>query len=655
MTSQLHCGAVGSAAFPSVLPFVCSSHTARRSSLHFGPVEAPPPGRTLYVSLHYLSDLLFENAVVFEQLRGLHLCHHEFIVLATFAISFTLWRHFGRSARQSRKAGLVETPVEKCPVPKAPRVKSSRSFTDQEKEHVKAAEKEMLAFLASCEFTRALNQYRGLQRTGTRCQELFASFVQSAVRVNKADVAERMLRTMRRSGLVPSPVFWQHTMKLLSSRRYFELCLSAYSIFEHLIPADKVTFSCLINAALELNVPDRTPPLLAKFSEANIAPKDYVLHFRCYVALGNVKDAEKLFQQLDTKATTLMLNLLLLTCINCGRSERAFEILQEAHEREQRMKEPLVDIVSYNTVMKGFGTARSRLRCFECMRSLLKHNLQPDDITLGALLDACMAENDQTVASEISELFLKNNEELNRVMCTLLIKGFVRGGGLQKALALFEAMKQASVVPDIIAYSVLIKGLVDQHQLKKALDILEEMKVNGQIPDDIILTHLLEGCRYERNCELGRQIFQDLISLGVAPSDVTFVTLLKLFGRCGAHQERRKPTVIHYTCLMSGCFRTRKYDSAWAAFELMLASGIEPDATTIATMLPGMVASQQWDRVMILARKAFRNASNLPVEALNHALAQMSGSSAPPQFVEELKASMKQAGIRISARGAAGQ
>ena len=28
-----------------------------------------------------------------------------------------------------------------------------------------------------------------------------------------------------------------------------------------------------------------------------------------------------------------------------------------------------------------------------------------------------------------------------------------------------------------------------------------------------------------------------------------------------------------------------RYDSAWAAFELMLASGIEPDATTIATKL----------------------------------------------------------------------
>ena len=27
-----------------------------------------------------------------------------------------------------------------------------------------------------------------------------------------------------------------------------------------------------------------------------------MLHFRCYVAMGNVKDAEKLFHQLDLKA-----------------------------------------------------------------------------------------------------------------------------------------------------------------------------------------------------------------------------------------------------------------------------------------------------------------------------------------------------------------
>ncbi|CAJ1407363.1 unnamed protein product [Effrenium voratum] len=473
----------------------------------------------------------------------------ELLVLATFALSFTLWRRLGRQAKQ-RKLDADRPDKNRLKArPKAP----VRSFSPQEQEHAKSVEKQMQAFLAQYEFTRALNQYRSLERSGLEAllsEEVFASFVQSAVRVNKVDVAERMLRTMKRVGIVPSLQFWQHTMRLLSSRKNFALCLTAYSIFEHQIPIDKITFSCLINAALELNLPERTPALLQKFSQADLVAKDHVLHFRCFVALGNVDDGEALFRQLGLQVTTLMLNLLLLICVKKD-PERAYRLLQEAH--------------------------------------------------------------------------LKDRE------CSF---------------------------PDIIAYSVLIKGLVDQHELNKAVELLNDMKANGLAPDDIILTHLLEGCRHDCNLELGKKIYQDALASGVSPSDVTLVTLLKLLGRCGAHEEAfeviknweavhgRKPSVIHYTCLMSGCFRTKKYDKAWASFELMQQKGIEPDDTTIATMLPGMVASQDWERVMILARKAFqRSAANLPVEALNQALAQMQGSA-----YEELKASMKRAGIRISSR-----
>mmetsp|Transcript_50676 Transcript_50676/g.94638 ORF Transcript_50676/g.94638 Transcript_50676/m.94638 type:complete len:621 (-) Transcript_50676:17-1879(-) len=588
----------------------------------------------------------------------------EALVLLTFAVSFSVWRRYTRrTARRSFKE--LKEPSEAPAAPKAGRQRLPRIFSQQEKDHVTATEKQMLSLLASSEFTRALNQYRGLERIGLEVQlseDVFASFVQSAVRMSKVDVAERMLRTMKRSGLVPSAEFWQHTMKLMSSRRQFSLCLSAYNIFEHLMPADKVTFSCLINAALDLNMPQRTPGMLSKFQQAGIAPKDHVLHFRCYVALGNVNDAEKLFHELDTQANTLMLNLLLLTCVNGHQPERALQILQSAHALEQGMQETLVDTVSYNTVMKGFAEARCRAGCFECMKSLLEHNLQPDEITLNSLLDACVAENDLLVANEVGELLLKSGKGLNRVMCTMFIKGFVRVGGLQKALAIYEAMKQrASLFPDIVAYSVLIKGLVDQHELDKALAIFQDMKANGQTPDDIILTHLLEGCRYDRNRELGRKIFQEMLDAGVHPSDVTLVTLLKLFGRCGAHQEAlelveswekrfgNRPSVIHYTCLMSGCFYSRKYDNAWEAFELMLRNGVAPDETTISTMLPGMVASQQWDRVMTLARMALRKPTSCPVEALNHALAQMR-SCAPTVLVKELQASMKAAGIPISVR-----
>merc|ERR1719281_155557 len=113
--------------------------------------------------------------------------------------------------------------------------------------------------------------------------------------------------------------------------------------------------------------------------------------------------------------------------------------------------------------------------------------------------------------------------------------------------------------------------------------------------------------------------------------------MVKLHGRCGAYDEAyqlvaswekkygSKPSVIHYTCLMSGCLRTKNYEQAWKAYKLMMEMGVLPDETTVATLLPGMVAGQQWDNVMELATQALRSSTPIPIaaETLNHALAQM--------------------------------
>merc|ERR1719343_224253 len=156
--------------------------------------------------------------------------------------------------------------------------------------------------------------------------------------------------------------------------------------------------------------------------------------------------------------------------------------------------------------------------------------------------------------------------------------------------------------PDIITYSVLIKALIDQHDLDRALGLVGDMAEAGIQPDDIILTHLLEGCRHVGNHELGKKLFSELLAGGLKPSEFSLVTMLKLHGRCGAHKEAydlvagwrdqhgAAPTVVHYTCLVSGCLLTRSYDQAWAAYKLMRSCGVAPDVTTLSTLLPGMVA-----------------------------------------------------------------
>lgn len=269
-------------------------------------------------------------------------------------------------------------------------------------------------------------------------------------------------------------------------------------------------------------------------------------------------------------------------------------------------------------------------------------------------------------ANEIVNLLMQGDRPVDTVMCTLFIKGLVRAQKVPKAFELYEEMKRRNIdgaKPDIVTYSVLIKASVDMHDLEKALQLVEDMVSSGQVPDDIILTHLLEGCRYVGNHALGKKLFDDMLAAGVKPSDFTLITMVKLHGRCGAHDEAfqlvanwekqhaLKPSVIHYTCMMSGCLRTKSYDQAWLAYKLMLDMNVQPDETAMATLLPGMVAAQHWERVMTLVKSSLNTPTPISIaaETLNNALSQLRAAPGQSHHVDELQILMQGAGIRITA------
>lgn len=609
----------------------------------------------------------------------------EILVLVVFFVSLLLWRHVGqrqKAGKQQRKT-LSSPPCSSSAPTKKGRIDTASAKGDGKLEGkpphaILAAEEQMLKLLEQREFTRALNYFRTFERDQCRFSEaLYAAFIQSAIRVGKIDVVERMLRLMKRRGTAPTCDFLKATLKMLSSRKHFDTCLTIYNIFGRLLPVDKVIYSCLINGALESGSADMAATMLDRYSEADLEPKDHVLLFRTYVATNNVDAAEKVFNKLGTDMTSLMTNLLLLACINAKQPDRALDRLREARvfqekraseaKSESQESEPIVDVVSYNTVIKGFAQAGMLPRCFDCLHEMRSHGLEPDDVTFGTLLDMCIADNDMKSASEVVDLLVRGERPVDTVMCTLFIKGFVRAQKLPQAIELYEEMKRRNCTearPDIVTYSVMIKAFVDAHDLEKALHLVEDLTHAGHVPDDIILTHLLEGCRYVGNHALGKRLFEDMLAAGVKPSEFTLITMVKLHGRCGAHEEAyqlvstweqkhgAKPSVIHYTCLMSGCLRTKNYDQAWRAYQLMLEMKVQPDETTMATLFPGMVAAQQWDRTLALARYAFNKEKPVRItrEMLNNALSQMRAASGQMQNSMDLERMMIEAHVPVSAR-----
>lgn len=609
--------------------------------------------------------------------------------MGVFSLSYILWNRLGQRSKQLRLARKVAV-VSHSPLQAGSGGGRAWCSTSRDKQtgrqagcmrqpptsrepsctEMKATEAQMLKHLELREFTRALNMYRALERSGCKhnfSEELYASFIQSAVRVGKMDVVEHLLQAVRRSGLAPSVAFWQTTLRMLSSRKCFTVCLSVHRLFGRRIPADKTVFSCLINAALEAGSPELARDMLGRYAEADKDLKDHVLFFRAYVALKDVDSAEAMFRKLGRETTSLMLNLLLLCCVTTGQADRSLKLLREAHELEKEegaLEKPIVDVVSYNTVIKGFAQAGSPSLCFKCLHDMTERGMQPDDITFGSLLDACIENDSMNTVSKVVDLFLESNREIGTVMSTLLIKALVKANCLPKALELCDEMRRrAGARPDVVTYSVLIKAHVDQHELDRALMLVKDMAEAGHAPDDIILTHLLEGCRYVGNHELGKKLFTEMLANGVKPSDYTLVAMLKLHGRMGAHQEAHdlvsgweamhgsKPSVIHYTCLMSGSLRTKSYDLAWEAYELMRSNGVEPDTTTLSTLLPGMASAQQWERVVALVRRAVTpSRCNVPREMVSSSFLQMQAAGAPSKHTEELRVLMSAAGITVTQR-----
>jgi len=449
--------------------------------------------------------------------------------------------------------------------------------------------------------------------------------------------------------------FWQETFRMVSSRKQFQLVIAMEEIFGEQLPVDKVVYSCLINASFELRLVDRVPCWLQKYAETDLEGKDYILFFRVYVVLKDVGAAEALFQKLGGTVTTLMFNLMLLTVVNDGQVERAAQLIQQAHQLErQEGATPIVDSVSYNTLMKSF-TDKSAQLYVKTLREMVNNGVEPDEITFGAVIDACFEGQHTAGVDDVLTIFKDSVAAADG--SASLIKALIKANHLPQALDLYEDMKTkwaASVKPgpEVVTYSMLIKALVDEKDITRALALVVDMKSAGLLPDDIIFTHLIEGCRYASKPELGKELFKEMLSMGLAPSNYTLMALLKLYGRCGWNEEAQvlmkgwerthgwKPTVIHFTCLMSGCLHLKNYDLAWRAYELMNSQGVRPDSTTLLTVLPGLTAAQRWDRALTLTEQVFlfTPRDKIPQTVLNSAFAQMqaNGSYADARKLKEL-------------------
>lgn len=154
-----------------------------------------------------------------------------------------------------------------------------------------------------------------------------------------------------------------------------------------------------------------------------------------------------------------------------------------------------MDVIGYNTVMKGYAHTGRSDRCMELYASLRSASIVPSQVTFGIILDTCINADEFEHANAVFEELRASSLALNVVHYTTFIKGLVKAGQLERALSVLDDMLQSPhTQPDIVTYTTLVKAYANRGKVMDAIRLLERMLNLQIVPDNALFNGVLTGC-----------------------------------------------------------------------------------------------------------------------------------------------------------------
>jgi len=322
----------------------------------------------------------------------------------------------------------------------------------------------------------------------------------------------------------------------------------------------------------------------------------------------------------------------------------------------------VADVITYNTLAKGYAKAGHMDRCFQIYDRMLTQRIKPSQVTYGILLDCCINGNKVDKAAEVFNRMTREGCVMNTILYTTLIKGFARAGQVDHAMHVYQQMCTGqSVPPDLITFSILIKANCDARRLEAALQLLEAMLDFNLKPDKVVFNNLLGGCVKESKAELARTIYEDMVAAGVQPSNATFSILIRLYAQCKLLDEavdmlRREPAAHGispeprlFSQLVLCCLRERQGRRAVEVYTLLL-EHCPPTVAAHSSILGMCVKLNMLDTgAEILGRAAEANGCVDVCDAQQ--LLEAAQRKQKAQCVEACMAAMEQLGIATARAG----
>ncbi|XP_073030001.1 pentatricopeptide repeat-containing protein At5g43790 isoform X1 [Primulina eburnea] len=253
----------------------------------------------------------------------------------------------------------------------------------------------------------------------------------------------------------------------------------------------------------------------------------------------------------------------------------------------------LVDNIHGNT---GFS-----LEVLSLFSSMQKSLLEPNEVTLVALITACADIGALSQGTWAHVYVIRNNLSINHFIGTALITLYANSGCLDLACQLFKQL----ACRDAFCFNAMIRGLAIHGRGNEALGLFRRMIRESFAPDDTTILSVMNACSHVGLVEEGRKYFKSMKSVyRLEPKIEHYCCLVDLLGRAGLVEDAEeivlsmsmKPNAILWRSLLGAARVHGNVDIGEIALRKLLE--LEPETSGSYVLLSNMYAFlNRWEDV----------------------------------------------------------
>ena len=357
-------------------------------------------------------------------------------------------------------------------------------------------------------------------------------------------------------------------------------CILDFLKTQTLTSNDEITFNCLIEVCLKLNMIDKAKMIYDEMNRLGVTPSKvtYAIMIRGYGQVFDYDNAKAIYDEMinkDIKPNEIVFGCLLNAAVRCARIDSVADIYKEMKDNEIE-----INIIIYTTLIKAYAKAKDLTKALEVYNTMLNDNkIKPNIVIHNAMLDACVECRD---TNKMTGIYTN-------------IK--------RKAIE-----DESNPLPDLITYSTVIKGYSrakDMDNVFKLYSFLQSQETQFVL-DEVVYNSILDGCVKTSNYEKGLEVYKDMQAHRIECSNVTYSILCKLYANNNENEkafqvlsEMRskgiKPGIIVYTCLIQSSFKNNNPTRAIGLFETLKNEGLKADYVLYNTVVNGCLFHSKWE------------------------------------------------------------